>query len=61
LLQLASNIKKCIEILRVCEWIGSKFGNHSIYIYQQSTGSIIQRIAGLENVILHLAYSPDGR
>ncbi len=40
----------------------SKFNHdHNIYIYQHDTGYIIQKIVHLENVINHLAYSPNGQ
>jgi WD40 repeat protein len=35
--------------------------NDIIYIFDRASGELRQRIAGLQNVINHLAYSPDGR
>ncbi len=37
------------------------FGNHNIYFFDTGTGEIINRLAGLENVVLDLDYSPDGK
>ena len=33
----------------------------SIYLFDRASGRLLRRIAGLPNVISHLAYSPDGR
>jgi WD40 repeat protein len=40
---------------------GTGGGRHQIYIFERASGRIMQRIDGLPNVILHLAFSPDGR
>lgn len=40
---------------------GKESGKHSIYLLDRQTGAMTARISGLPNVILHLAYSPDGR
>ena len=40
-------------------WTG--YESVSIYIFDLKTGSLVQRCSGLANVILHLAYSKDGR
>jgi WD40 repeat protein len=42
-------------------WTGAAAGNVKIYLFDRATGEIEQRISGLPNVILHLAYSPDGQ
>ncbi len=34
---------------------------NSIYLFDRATGRLTRRISGLPNVILHLAFSPDGR
>lgn len=34
---------------------------HSIYLVDRESGRLLHRIAGLPNVVTHLAYSPDGR
>ncbi len=36
-------------------------GGDFVYIFQASTGAMITRLGPLDNVILHLAVSPDGR
>lgn len=36
------------------------FGNHNIYLFDTSNGEIVNRLIGLENVVLHLDFSPDG-
>lgn len=36
-------------------------GNYSIYLFDRQSGRLTRRIAGLPNVISHLAYSKDGR
>lgn len=33
----------------------------SIYLFDRASGRLQRRLAGLPNVVLHLAYSPDGR
>ncbi|WP_447973106.1 caspase family protein [Nitrospira sp. Kam-Ns4a] len=41
-------------------WTGYEWdGSNSIYLFDRATGHIVRRLAGLPNVILHLAYSPD--
>ncbi len=42
-------------------WTGTFKQRMSIYLFNRATGELQQRIAGLPNVIHHLAYSPDGR
>ena len=48
------------EQIAVGGWTG-KSPNNTIYIYQYSSGTIIHKMTGLENVINHLTYSPNGR
>lgn len=33
------------------------FGNHNVYLFDASNGEIFNRISGLDNVVLHLAFS----
>ena len=40
--------------------LGSETG-HTVYLFDRSTGQLLKRLPGLPNVILHLAFSPDGR
>jgi WD40 repeat protein/uncharacterized caspase-like protein len=40
---------------------GRYSGQHSIYFHDTATGRLRQRLGGLPQVILHLAWSPDGR
>lgn len=43
-------------------WTGwDWYGEASIYLFDRDSGQLTQRITGLSTVILHLAYSPDGR
>jgi WD40 repeat protein len=42
-------------------WGNSSFNNCYIYIFNVSTGEVIQRIQGIESLILDLEFSPDGR
>jgi WD40 repeat protein len=42
-------------------YTGKYSGSHFIYIFDRVTGDLLHRIEGLPNVILHLAYAPDGR
>lgn len=37
------------------------FGNHNVYLFDGSNGEIVSRVNGLENVALHLDFSPDTR
>jgi len=45
------------------QWIaaGGWSSDDSIYLFNRQTGQLQHRIKGLGNVILHLAFSPDGR
>lgn len=36
------------------------FGQHNIYLFDVSSGEILERLGGLDNVVLHLDFSPDG-
>jgi hypothetical protein len=50
------------ETVAVGGWTGYEWDSkHSVYLFDRSTGRLKQRLAGLPNVIPHLAYSPDGR
>lgn len=43
-------------------WTGWDWhGTATIYLFDRASGQLHRRIAGLPNVILHLAWSPDGR
>jgi len=43
-------------------WTGRDWDrSYCIYVFDRESGVLRQRIAGLPNVISHLAYSPDGR
>jgi WD40 repeat protein len=51
-------------LVAVGGWIKSGyrgFGNHNIYFFDGSNGEIVNRVSGLENVVLHLNFSPDVR
>ena len=41
-------------------WTGQASGQQSIYLFGRASGRMVGRIGGLPNVILHLAFSPDG-
>jgi len=42
-------------------WTKAGEASHNIYLFDTDNGELRRRIGGLPNVILHLAYSPDGR
>ncbi|MBZ5623306.1 MAG: hypothetical protein LAQ69_31980 [Acidobacteriia bacterium] len=42
-------------------WTGSASEKMSIYLFERESGRLYRRIAGLPEIIVHLAYSPDGR
>jgi WD40 repeat protein len=43
-------------------WTGVEWdGKVSIYLFNRATGELIRRLTGLEEVILHLCFSPDGQ
>jgi WD40 repeat protein len=43
-------------------WTTNENGNvESIYLFERASGRLMRRIAGLPNVIFHLAFAPDGR
>ena len=43
-------------------WTGYDWDqSDSIYLFKRESGRLVKRIAGLPNVIYHLAYSPDSR
>lgn len=37
------------------------FGNYNVYLFDERSGALLHRIGGIENTILHLSFSPDGR
>ncbi|MEN8219003.1 MAG: caspase family protein [Pseudomonadota bacterium] len=41
-------------------WTSQTGSDNAIYLFNRATGELRQRITGLPNRILHLAYSPDG-
>ncbi|WP_447975442.1 caspase family protein [Nitrospira sp. Kam-Ns4a] len=42
-------------------WTGYAWdGSHSVYLFDRATGRLLRRLAGLDNVVDHLVYSPDG-
>jgi WD40 repeat protein len=49
------------ETIAVGGWTSKTGLDNFIYLYQRRSGKMRYTIAGLENVINHLAYSPDGR
>jgi WD40 repeat protein len=50
------------KIIATGGWTGYEWeGSGVIYIFDRESGSLIKRITGLENAILHLAFSKDGR
>jgi WD40 repeat protein len=48
------------NIAAVGGYTGQK-GNHSIYIFNTTTGELVQKITGLENMIMDLEFSLDGK
>lgn len=49
-------------VVAVGGWTGWDWDQQaSIYLFDRSSGALQRRIAGLPNVVFHLAYSPDGR
>jgi len=49
------------ERVAVGGYTGKYSGEHSVYFFERASGRIKGRIAGLPNVVLHLAWSPDGQ
>jgi hypothetical protein len=41
-------------------WTGTA-GHHNIFLFDRASGELKQSLRDLPNVVLHLAYSPDGR
>lgn len=42
-------------------WTGYEWdGSHSIYLFDRASGQLVHRVAGISNVIDHLAFSKDG-
>jgi WD40 repeat protein len=41
-------------------WTGQTRGEMSLYVFEAASGRVVHLIGGLPNVILHLAWSPDG-
>lgn len=50
------------KIVTVGGWtkLGSEIG-HAVYLFERSSGRLVQRLQGLQNVINNLTFSPDGR
>jgi WD40 repeat protein len=49
------------QLVAVGGWTGYEWdGQHSIYLFERSTGRLVLRLVGLPEVVLHLAISPDG-
>lgn len=49
-------------LVAVAGWTGYAWDNSlSIYLFKRSNGQLLRRIIGVENVINHLAFSPDGK
>ena len=42
-------------------WTGPTGRDKDIYLFDRASGHMVGRIAGLPGVVLHLAFSPDGR
>jgi WD40 repeat protein len=42
-------------------WTKAETSGHNIYLFDRESGRLTHRLAGLPNVIMNLAYSPDGR
>jgi WD40 repeat protein len=42
-------------------WTSTDGLHENIYLFDRASGRLIKRVSGLPNVVLHLAYSPDGR
>src|SRR3989338_10679531 len=50
------------ETIAAAGWTGYNWERiNYIYIFQRATGRMIHRITGLQDVINHLTFSPDGR
>lgn len=50
------------ETVVVAGWTGYEWHQqHQVYLFDRATGRLRQRLSGLPNVILHLAFSPDSR
>jgi WD40 repeat protein len=42
------------------DYVAVGSGTVSVYIFEAATGRLVTRLGGLDNVVLHLAFSPDG-
>ena len=43
-------------------WTGVEWdGKVSIYLFNRATGELVRRLTGLEQIIFHLCFSPDGQ
>jgi WD40 repeat protein len=42
-------------------WTSPTGLNGSVYLFNRASGALMQRLPGLPNVVLHLAFSPDGK
>lgn len=50
------------DIAALGGWTGYDwYGEHHIYLFDRSSGKMLQRLTGIPNVINHMAFSPDGR
>jgi WD40 repeat protein len=49
------------DIVAAAGWTGYQWDRqHSIYLFDRQAGRLLRRLSGLTNVVLHLAFSPDG-
>jgi len=42
-------------------WTKASTGSHNVYLFNRTNGKLVKRLSGLENVIPHLCFSPDGQ
>jgi hypothetical protein len=48
-------------VVAVGGWTGVAGDKDAIYLFDRASGQLLRRLPGLPNVVLHLAFSPDGR